>query len=144
MTKFNKQPAKPVAAQQRVPTHYEMLGCMPTATQDQLRQAFMALAEKLHPDKLLANSAKARKMHAVCAFGKVNPDCTVCKATREFAVVTAAYTVVKDIKRRKAYDATLRLTGRPCGKCNGRGSRNVGFSGNTKKCEECDGTGQQQ
>jgi DnaJ-class molecular chaperone len=62
---------------------YEVLGVQKSARPDEIKKAFRRLAKKLHPD---AN--------------KKDP-----KATVKFAEINAAYEVLGDEKKRKAYDA---------------------------------------
>ncbi len=61
---------------------YEVLGLSRTATEDQLRSAYRKLARKYHPD--------------------VNPDNPA--AEDKFKRIAAAYEVLSDPKKRKAYD----------------------------------------
>jgi len=61
---------------------YDVLGVPKSATHDTVRKAYRKLARKHHPD--------------------VNPDST--KAEDDFKRVAAAYEVLSDEKRRKAYD----------------------------------------
>lgn len=64
-------------------THYERLGVSPTATADELRAAYRALARRLHPD---VGGGDAERM----------------------AAVNEAWAVLSDPRRRAGYDATLR------------------------------------
>ncbi len=61
---------------------YQMLGVAKTASDDEIRKAYRALARKYHPD--------------------VNPDDAV--AEDKFKQASAAYTVLADSDKRKAYD----------------------------------------
>ncbi|MCA9296812.1 MAG: DnaJ domain-containing protein, partial [Phycisphaerales bacterium] len=61
--------------------YYDVLGVSRTATEDQLKQAYRALARKFHPDVNKAEDAGAK-----------------------FAELTEAYDVLADPERRKAYD----------------------------------------
>src|SRR5436309_376528 len=61
---------------------YEVLGVPRTASQDEIKKAFRKLAKKLHPD---ANRNDA-------------------KAAVKFAEINAAYEIVGDADKRKAFD----------------------------------------
>lgn len=65
-------------------THYELLGVPPTASADDIKQAYRQLARQTHPD------ATGGKTDAL------------------FGLVTAAYQVLSDPARRAAYDRDLR------------------------------------
>lgn len=65
-------------------THYEMLGVPPTASADEIKQAYRQLARQTHPD------ATGGKTDAL------------------FGLVTAAHQVLSDPARRAAYDRDLR------------------------------------
>ena len=101
-------------------THYEILNLPPSATQEQLHAAYKALALELHPDRAGAGM------------------------TSLFSEITAAWGVLKDPERRRAYDATLRLTRPVCGVCSGEGVvwRQKSFTQRTSApCKGCGGTG---
>lgn len=67
------------------PTHYSILGVEPDATQAQIQRAYRALAKAQHPDvNASANAAKV------------------------FARIAAAYAVLSDALKRRAYDQSLR------------------------------------
>ena len=66
-------------------THYDVLGVSRTATQDDIRRAYRALARNLHPD--VASSSA----HASLAMSEVN----------------SAWSVLSDPKRRREYDRSL-------------------------------------
>jgi len=70
----------------RAPDHYAVLGIAPSADPDQVREAFRALARRLHPD---VNKA---------------PD-----AEQSFATVNEAYSVLVDPQQRAEYDAVYAL-----------------------------------
>lgn len=104
-------------------THYETLGVARTATPDELSEAFKELARQHHPD---AQVGKKRK-------SKVS-----------FADISAAYAVLKDPKKRAAYDGELALLNKPCPKCAGKGQtyRSKGFTGRIAvMCTDCNGSG---
>src|SRR5437763_7435315 len=61
---------------------YEVLGVPRSASQDEIKKAFRKLAKKLHPD---ANKSDA-------------------KAAVKFADINAAYEIVGDADKRKAFD----------------------------------------
>jgi DnaJ-class molecular chaperone len=109
-------------------TLYEVLGVAPSASEFEVHAAFLALAKKYHPDKFKLDSKRQREM------------------TDVFAAITAAHAVLKDKARRKQYDATLQLVGKPCGTCSGKGTvtKQKTFTRTEQvKCVMCGGTGQQ-
>ncbi|MFP5317511.1 MAG: J domain-containing protein [Acidimicrobiia bacterium] len=65
-----------------MPTHYEVLGVPPDASEEQVRHAYRALAKEAHPDR--------------------SGDAT------RFQVITEAYEVLSDPVRRATYDRRLR------------------------------------
>lgn len=71
-----------LSAALKLPDHYAALGLSPSATMDQIQQAFRALARKYHPD--LNPSPEAEKLF--CAINEANH-------------------VLSDPERRAAYDA---------------------------------------
>jgi DnaJ-class molecular chaperone len=61
-----------------------------------------------------------------------------------FAALSESYSILKDSKRRAAYDMQLDLTGDECVKCHGRGftAKTKGFTAReTIPCAECRATG---
>ena len=64
--------------------YYAVLGVLRDATAEEIRQAYLTAAQRLHPDK---NKAAGE--------------------TELFLEVQQAYEVLSNAKRRKAYDATL-------------------------------------
>lgn len=65
-------------------TYYQVLGVEVSATQEQVRRAYRALARSLHPDVSKAPDAQAR-----------------------FAELAEAYEVLSDRRRRAEYDLSL-------------------------------------
>jgi hypothetical protein len=74
-------------------SHYDTLGCRPDATERELRQAYLALARRHHPD-YHANDSDTRRRAAESTMQKVNE----------------AWRVLGDVGRRRRYDATLNGT----------------------------------
>ncbi|MEK7275718.1 MAG: DnaJ domain-containing protein, partial [Chloroflexota bacterium] len=72
------------------PELYATLGVSPSATQEEIRQAFRQLSRRFHPD--------------------VNADAA---AAAEFRYLAAAYAALDDPAQREAYDATLGAKGLP-------------------------------
>ncbi|MFA5490791.1 MAG: J domain-containing protein [Candidimonas sp.] len=65
-------------------THYETLGITASATEDEIKQAYKKLAKQYHPDINKTESAAKR-----------------------MAEINAAYDVLRDTKKRQAYDAEI-------------------------------------
>ena len=76
-------------------THYDLLGLDPGASQDEIRAAYRALARRHHPDT----------QHDVDAA-------TADRSRQTMAALNAAWAVLGDPTRRRAYDAQLHR-GRP-------------------------------
>jgi DnaJ-class molecular chaperone len=90
---------------------YEVLGVQKSARQDEIKKAFRRLAKKLHPD---AN--------------KKDP-----KAAVKFAEINAAYEVLGDEKKRKAFDAgEIDAEGKPRFRGFEGAGRHPGFGGDSQ------------
>ena len=70
------------------PTHYDVLGVAPSATVDQIREAYRRLAREHHPDRTATN-------------GRSGGDVSM-------PAINEAYRVLNDPARRAVYDASLR------------------------------------
>lgn len=68
-------------------SHYQRLGVRPSASTEELRAAYRALAQRLHPDRLGDASAPERAL-----------------AERRMREVNEAWSVLSDPARRRAYD----------------------------------------
>jgi len=77
-----------------VPDHYRTLGVAPTASADEIHQAYRDLARRLHPD---AVADPAQRAAAAQRMGAVND----------------AWRVLGDADRRRAYDESRRPAPRP-------------------------------
>jgi hypothetical protein len=69
------------------PNHYELLQVSPTASRDELRQAFRALSKRYHPDTTALPAADAERV---------------------FLQLRLAYAVLSDPLTRQRYDGELR------------------------------------
>ena len=72
---------------EREPTHYDRLGSSPTASTDELRQAYRGLAQRLHPDRQVGATPAERAL-----------------AERRMREVNQAWEVLRDPERRRRYD----------------------------------------
>ena len=68
-------------------SHYQRLGVTPAASTEELRQAYLGLAKRLHPDTLTGASPAEREL-----------------AERRMREVNEAWHVLSDPARRRAYD----------------------------------------
>ncbi|MBP7864675.1 MAG: J domain-containing protein [Acidobacteria bacterium] len=73
---------------------YDVLGVPPTASAEEIRSAFLALAKQFHPD--LARDARSRK-----------------QSTRKMQELNEAYAVLGHADKRADYDASLSTPPRP-------------------------------
>lgn len=103
-----------------IDTHYKRLNVYPADDDATIREAYKRLALRWHPDKSNGDTAR-------------------------FSAITEAYAVLKDPKRRREYDAKLRLEMAVCIQCDGMGCKikPIGFTGKNSKhcCTECLGAG---
>lgn len=107
-------------------THYEVLGVATSATAETIYRAYKKLALANHPDTIPMSSPNYPAL------------------TAKFAEISNAYGVLKDERRRVAYDAELKLTRKPCGTCHGEGVTYVqkSFTARVaKSCGACGGIG---
>ena len=70
--------------------YYEELGVREDVSIDDIKQAYRQLAKKYHPDKNPGNE----------------------KAAKKFVRIAAAYEILADEQKRKAYDERLKATGK--------------------------------
>ena len=95
-------------------THYEVLDVSPSATSQQIRDAYWNLARKVHPDH--GGDAEA------------------------FAEITKAHATLTNTGLRAQYDDYLNLTMERCPRCSGSGLV-YSIRGNESKCNTCLGRG---
>ena len=76
-------------------SHYQRLGVRPSASTEEIRQAYRTLARRLHPDRLQAATAAEQRL-----------------AERRMREVNEAWSVLRDPQRRRAYDAERAATRR--------------------------------
>jgi len=105
-------------------THYTVLDVAPKATTEEIKAAYYSKARVHHPDK----GGDATKM----------------------AELTEAWSILRDKKKRRLYDAQLLLLCKqaaPCKRCDGKGwiSLKKGFSHASHHvgCPKCKGSGVQ-
>lgn len=75
--------------------HFQLIGVQPTASMDQVRNAYYDLARQLHPDRL-------------ASMGITDPNR---QAHRLFAQVNTAFAILSDAKRRKEYTTFIQRGG---------------------------------
>lgn len=97
-------------------SHYGTLGVTPSASNPELREAYMALAWILHPDLTGTESTK-------------------------FVAINEAYAALKTSDLRARYDAILAMSQQRCLACEGKGRRCVGISKRFRRCADCVGLG---
>lgn len=95
-------------------THYEILGVPFGAAPATVRNSYLVLARRLHPDTGVPESDG-----------------------EEFKRVALAYAVLKDEERRRKYDELLRLQKLICTECKGAGFRESAVSFTRVRREEC-------
>lgn len=100
-------------------THYSVLGVHKGSTTEQIRVAYIALAQGAHPDH-------GGNRH-------------------DFAVISEAYRVLRDNAQRSVYDLELELRTDAHHVCNGAGYMEIvqGFKGvvGITRCDSCGGSG---
>lgn len=74
--------------------YYKVLGIRPSASQDQIKKQYRALAKQYHPDKNRDKSSKEAQ-----------------EAEKKFLEITKAYEVLSDSDKRRDYDDSLRFGG---------------------------------
>ncbi|PAV79706.1 hypothetical protein WR25_19085 isoform C [Diploscapter pachys] len=74
-------------------THYEILEVKRTASQDEIRSAFVKKTKELHPDTAISKNTDSR-----IGWSRKSP-------TDEFVLVKEAYDILRDPEKRKQYDA---------------------------------------
>ncbi len=106
---------------------YRVLGVSPGVSALELHAHYKALALQWHPDRFPENQPRAKQAAEI-----------------KFSEITAAYSILKDPKRRREYDARLKMEDRNCLACNGSGHKKKarGFTSvQVQRCPVCQGTG---
>lgn len=101
-------------------THYMLFGLPPASSTAALHDRYLSLAKAWHPD--IPGNEDGVKIREL----------------------TIAWSVLKDPARRRDYDAKLKMEGKQCQHCNGRGQKNRTIKFNRVEihiCEKCKGTG---
>ncbi len=75
-------------------TYYTILSVSPHATQDEIKRAYIKLAQRYHPDRFLDPQEKD-------------------KANKQFSKITESYRVLSDDKLRQEYDKSLEKGHKP-------------------------------
>ena len=99
-------------------TLYGTLGVDRTATEEEIKAAYLGLAREHHPDR------------------GGDTEC--------MAEITSAYAQLKNTRRREFYDQQLELLGTKCAECSGEGRKwkQKGFSARIPvRCKTCNGEG---
>jgi curved DNA-binding protein CbpA len=106
-------------------TPYAVLLARPTDSDDAIRSLYHVIARRTHPDAAAAPYGAAQE---------------ALKA--EWHAATAAYTAIKTVKAREAWERSRKLLSGLCAPCQGVGT--VGtrrFKGVVRLCAVCGGTG---
>lgn len=80
-----------------VPTHYQVLGISPGATHDEIRRAYRAKARRHHPDARAGSGSSSREERDGAT------------GTLAMATINAAWHILRDPARRRAYDVEIGL-----------------------------------
>lgn len=124
-----------------MPTSHEILGVSETATVEEIKKAFRALAKKCHPDRDKTPGANDRFRHIIKAYQNalsfVGQNEVKTKAAWQGSdrIIQLSVTV-NDIISCAVKTVIINRHGL-CKTCNGTGSKN----GKIKKCIYCNGTG---
>lgn len=96
-------------------TFYDILGVQPTTPREEIRAQWLNCCWEFHPDRHGGDAAR-------------------------MAEINEAWNILKDPKKRKAYDKELSVFKKACEQCGGKGKVSAG-RGLTKKCNVCKGEG---
>ena len=105
----------------RVPTHYELLGVHPESSLESIKAAWRVVARRTHPDR----------------FAHLGHD-EYLRAEQEMSLVTRAHAVLTDESTRRVYDLEIGVLPARCAMCGKPGRLRLGHHGEAVgACVDC-------